>query len=105
NATKAAKTLAQALSGDLVKGAQDLNKTYGFLNPAIEENIRQLQLSGDRAGATQIILKAIEEDNKKAADSVNFLTNAWNLLANAADKAKNAIGSALGGGSRDEKLA
>jgi hypothetical protein len=102
-ATEATKDLAQALGGDLVKGAEELNKTYGFLNPAIEENIRQMQRNGDRAGATQVILNAMSADNLKAADNLGILTKAWNAVANAAAAAKNAIGAAVAAGPSDEQ--
>ncbi len=105
DATKATKTLAQALGGDLVKGAQELNKTYGFLNPAIEDNIRLLVNQGERTKAQQLIINAIEEDNKRAEETVNGLTVAWNFMANAADKAWNASKRFFGNGNRDSNLA
>jgi hypothetical protein len=104
NATDATKALAQALSGDLVRGAQDLDKTYGFLNPAIEDNIRKLQNQGERAKAVQVIIDAMAADNKKAADSVGFLGNAWEALGNTFSKVKNIVGAGIAGNT-DEQIA
>ncbi len=103
DATEATKDLAQALSGDLVKGAQQLSQTYGFLNPAIEDNIRKLVNQGDRAKAQQLIINAISADNKRAEATVSDLTKAWEFLGNTYSKVKNIVGAALSE-SPDEEL-
>jgi phage-related minor tail protein len=82
-ATKATQALAKALSGDLVKGAQELNTTYGFLNGTIQDQIQALVQQGDRTGAVQVIINAMAGDNQKAADSVGVLSKAWSALGNA----------------------
>ncbi len=95
DATNATKDLAEALSGDLVKGAEKLNQTYGFLNPAIEDNIRKLVNQGDRAKAQQLIINAMASDNKRAEATVSDLAKAWEFLGNTYSKVKNSIGDAL----------
>ncbi len=103
DATDATKDLAQALSGDLVKGAQQLSQTYGFLNPAMEDNIRKLVNQGERAKAQQIIINAMASDNKRAEATVSDLAKAWEFLGNTYSKVKNVVGSALNE-SPDEEL-
>lgn len=105
NATEATKTLASAMSGDLVAGAKELNKTYGFLNPQLEDNIRSLQVQGQRVEAVQLIINAMDADNKRAAESVGLLTKAWDALGNAASKAKNVLGGSLAPASNEDQLA
>jgi phage-related minor tail protein len=56
DATDATKEFASALSGDLVKGAEKINQTYGVLNSASLEYIRTLELQGNRSAAIQVII-------------------------------------------------
>jgi phage-related minor tail protein len=60
-ATEAAKALAKALSGDLVNGAQELDKVYGALDGRTLQYIATLQATGDKQQAQQVILNAITE--------------------------------------------
>ncbi len=82
DATDATKKLAAAFSGDLTKGADELNKTYGFLDSGLRKQIETLQLSGDRMGAVQVIIDKMAPANIKAAQSVDFLTRAWTGFKN-----------------------
>lgn len=93
DATEATKTFAKVLSGDLVQGAQELNKTYGFLDSRTREYIRTLELQGERSKAIQVIVDAMAADNQKAADSVGTLGRAWSGFINIASRVKDAIGS------------
>lgn len=93
-APEAAKVFAAALSGDLVKGAQELDKVYGALDGRTLQYVATLQATGDKQQAQQIIINALAEQNKKAEDSVGNLTKAYNLLGNAASAASNVIGKA-----------
>jgi hypothetical protein len=102
---EASKTFAKAFSGDVATGAEELNKTYGFLNASTRDYIRTLELQGDRSKAIQVVLDAIAKDNKRAEDSVSLLTKAYDLLANAASKAKNAIGAGTAPQSNEDQLA
>ncbi len=82
DATEATKKLASAFSGDLAKGADELNKTYGFLDSATRKQIESLQLVGDRMGAVQIIIDKMAPSNIKAAEGVGVLTKAWAAFKN-----------------------
>lgn len=103
DATDATKTLAEALSGDLVQGATKIDQTYGALNSGTLEYIRTLELQGDRSKAIQVILDAIAPANQKAADSVGILTKAYQALAGAMSSIKN--GPTGGGESQQDQLA
>lgn len=94
DATEATKDLAQSLGGDLVKAAEKLNSTYGFLDAKSRDYIRTLELQGGRTQAIQFIVDAMAKDNQKAADSLSFVSKAWDAVANAASRAKNIVGSA-----------
>jgi hypothetical protein len=86
DATKATKEFTGALSGDLVKGAEKLNQTYGTMNSATMELIRTLESQGNRTAAVQVIIDSIGGSNKKAADSVSFLSKAYDALGNVMDR-------------------
>lgn len=88
DATAATKTFADALSGDLVKGAEKIDQTYGVLNSSSLEYIRTLELQGDRSKAIQVIIDAIAPSNKQAADSVGLLSKAYQVLAGAMSQVK-----------------
>lgn len=86
DATKAAKEFTGALSGDLVKGAEKLNQTYGTMNSATLDLVRTLEMQGNRTAAVQVIIDSISDANKKAADSVSFLSKAYDVLGNVMDR-------------------
>ncbi|MCP1832839.1 phage tail length tape measure family protein [Bradyrhizobium sp. USDA 4545] len=89
DATDATKDLANALSGDLVKGAEELNKTYMAFDAPALQYIQTLQTTGEKARAVQFIVDSIAPANQKAADSVGFLTKAYQALAGAMSLIKN----------------
>jgi hypothetical protein len=105
DAADATKTLAKALSGDLVKGAEQLDQTYGFLDGRTREYIADLQAAGQTTKAQQVIIDATAEANRKAADSVDVLSKAWAFLGNTLSSLKNAIPNALSGGPLEDRLA
>jgi hypothetical protein len=82
NAADSTKEFAKALSGDLVKGANDLDKVYGALDGRTMQYITTLQATGERQLAQQIIVSALGEQNKKASDSVDVLTKSYLYLKN-----------------------
>lgn len=94
DAKEATTDLAQALGGDLTKAAEKLNMTYSFLDAKGRDYIRTLELQGGRTQAIQFIVDQMAKDNEKAAESLSFVAKAWDAVANAASRAKNAIGSA-----------
>ncbi|MES5483570.1 phage tail length tape measure family protein [Bradyrhizobium sp. INPA03-11B] len=83
DAATATKTLAGALSGDLVKGAEEINKTYMSLSASTLDYIGVLQNQGERTKATQIIIDSMKPANERAAESVGVLTKAWQALSGA----------------------
>ncbi|MGY3590126.1 hypothetical protein ACVIGB_010290 [Bradyrhizobium sp. USDA 4341] len=89
DATKATKDFASALSGDLVDGAKELNRTYGSMSSATLDYIQTLQVQGDRSKAQQVIIDSITPASLKAADSLGWLTKAYNALGNAMSAIKN----------------
>ncbi|WLA80279.1 phage tail length tape measure family protein [Bradyrhizobium elkanii] len=101
----ASKAFAKAFSGDVVSGAEELNKTYGFLNATTRDYIRTLELQGDRSGAIQVVLDGIRKDSEAAANSVGLLSKAYDYLANAASRAKNAVGASTAPQSNEDQLA
>ncbi len=101
----ASKTFAKAFSGDVVSGAEELNKTYGFLNATTRDYIRTLELQGNRSAAIQVIIDAIAKDSLRAAESTSLWAKAYDYLANAASKAKNAIGAGTTPQSNEDQLA
>ena len=103
DATKATHALAEAFSGDLVKGAEKIDQTYGALNSTTLEYIRTLELQGDRSKAIQVILDAIAPANREAANSVGILTKAYQALAGAMSSIKN--GPSLSAASPQDQLA
>lgn len=82
DATEATKTFANAISGDLVKGIQEIDQRYGALNAKTIEHIRTLVEQGDKTGALQVYINAIAAANKRAEDSVGGLTRAWQGFKN-----------------------
>lgn len=101
----ASKAFAKAFSGSVVDGAEELNKTYGFLNATTRDYIRSLELQGERSAAIQVVINAIAKDNAAAADSVSLLGKAYDYLANAASKAKNVIGAGTAPQTNEDQLA
>ncbi|WLB14833.1 phage tail length tape measure family protein (plasmid) [Bradyrhizobium elkanii] len=101
----ASKAFAKAFSGSVVDGAEELNKTYGFLNATTRDYIRSLELQGERSAAINFVIQAMAKDNAAAADSVSLLGKAYDYLANAASKAKNVIGAGTAPQSNEDQLA
>ncbi|ODM71674.1 phage tail length tape measure family protein [Bradyrhizobium elkanii] len=104
DATEATKDLAGALSGDLVKGAENLNKTYMAFDASALEYIQTLQTTGERAKAVQFIVDSIAPANQRAADSVSFLTKTYQALAGAMSLIKNGPPAIVTGGTPQERL-
>jgi hypothetical protein len=92
--TAAAADLAKIMGGDLVSAAMQLNQTYGTIDGKTLEYIRTLQNQGDRQQAIQVIMDKIAPTNQRAVESLGTLEQAWNLVGNAIDRAKRAVGSA-----------
>ena len=96
DATQATKDFASALSGDLVEGIKKLDAPYGSLNADTLEHIRNLDLQSagalDASAKTQALqawIDGLASTNKKAAESVGGLSQAYQLLSNVMAGIKN----------------
>lgn len=103
-AKDAAKQLAQALA-DPSTGADKLNQQLGFLDGRTRELIITLSNQNRTQEAQKLIIDGVAQSTENATRTLGFFERAWNLVGNAASVAKNAIGSALSGGSDEERLA
>lgn len=83
----AAETLGRALASPS-QGIERLQRSIGYLNPALIASIKEMEQMGDTLGAQDKVLKAIEERiggtagemNKGLTGSVKALTKAFNEL-------------------------
>lgn len=89
DAKKATEAFSNALSGDLVKGAEKLNQTYGTMNSATFEQIKLLEMAGNRTAAAQVIIDSMQKSNLKAADTVSLLGKGYQALSNVLDRIAN----------------
>jgi tail length tape measure protein len=105
DATAATKTLAQALSGDLVKGMDDLNKATGDFSTKDREFIQSLQAAGKETEARQFMIDKMSESLRKAAEQTGFWSDQWNRFKQAVSSAGENLGKALSGGDLEERLA
>jgi hypothetical protein len=92
SAKEAGTKLTQLFAGDLDKAVDQLSKTYSEFNPTIRENVRLLELQGNRGAATQLIIDTIAESNRKAAETTSLWAKSVALLGNAYDAVKNKVG-------------
>jgi hypothetical protein len=100
---EAAKKLGEAFA-DPVKGAQSLNKEYGFLSAATLQQIRTYQELGNAQAAQLTLIKAFEPTLDQLNEKTGTLTTAWRGLWNAGSNVASMLGSALSGGSDEEQL-
>lgn len=82
DASEATKTFASALSGDLVKGLQEIDQRYGALDSSTTEYIRTLADQGNKTQALQVYINAIAPANQRAEASVTSLSKAWQGFKN-----------------------
>jgi len=104
----ATKTLAAAFA-DPSKGAVELNKSLGFLNDKLAQTIKNLQESGDVAGAQRALFDAWKQSVEGAAETIDknrsAFSKAWNWTKNTFSDADTALGDRLNGPSREDQLA
>lgn len=104
-ATDAAKTLAAAFV-DPTRGAQELNKQIGFLDARTLDYIRTAQAQGRLGEAQRALSETLGQSIQGAADRTSNLAKAWDAVWNAATRAWDGIGAAVGGQiSLEDKLA
>jgi phage-related minor tail protein len=93
----ATSELAKAFSGDVVRGAEQLNEKLGFLDARTRSYIKTLQDQGNRQAAIKVTLDAMRPSIDGAAERVNVFTKAWQSLAAAASNAADRAGQAAAG--------
>ncbi|MEA3151929.1 MAG: hypothetical protein QOD56_2868 [Gammaproteobacteria bacterium] len=101
---EAAKKLGEVFA-DPVKGAQSLNKEYGFLNASTLQQIRNYQALGDEQSAQLTLIKAFEPTLDKLNEKTGLVSRAWTALWNAGSNVNSAVGSFLSSGSDEDQLA
>jgi hypothetical protein len=102
---EAAKKLGDAFA-DPVKGAETLNKEYGFLTASTLAQIRTYVQLGDAQNAQLTLIRAFEPTLDKLNEKTGFLTTSWRALWNTGSNITSMLGSGLaGGGSDQEQLA
>jgi hypothetical protein len=101
---EAAKKLGAAFA-DPVKGAETLNKEYGFLNASTLEQIRTYQALGDSQNAQLTLMRAFEPTIDKLIEKSGGLSVSWKSFKNLASDLTSATGSFLSGGTDQQQLA
>lgn len=91
---EAAQTLAKAMA-DPVRGADDLNQRLGFMDAAMQRQIKNLTEQNRLAEAQRLIMDGIKDATKNASDMTGFWSKAWTGLSNAASNAYNWLGNEL----------
>lgn len=86
----------------VTKYALEANKQYHFLDAAMYEHIKKLEEEGRAEDAESLVLDALDRKYGNTTKSVGFLTGAINLLSNAWNSFKNAVG---GGTTIDDRIA
>jgi phage-related minor tail protein len=107
SAAEASNALMKAFK-DPMKGAQELNAHMNFLNQTQMENIRLMQASGDKDGATALALellgKHLEGTTNKFAEQGGYIERTTKALSNYYDKLKEHASSWGSAGTPKEDL-
>lgn len=100
-----------ALAGDPVQALQQLGEQYGFLNPQIVEQVQQMVNAGDKTGAYEAVLAALNDRmsdfSKSQQQYFKDVNSWWDILIgkseaylNWQDKIKSREGAAQSSGSQ-----
>ncbi|OHV17768.1 hypothetical protein BK022_03680 [Methylorubrum extorquens] len=104
----AAKEFGAAFA-DPARGAEALNQRLAILNATQLENIRRLDMQGDRLGAQRALLNAYRDGIRGIVDDTSawgrMMTTVGDTVSNAWDRAGRAIEKSLGGGTLEQQLA
>jgi hypothetical protein len=107
DATKATSELARLLR-DPAKGAAELADGINLLSGAMLDHIRRLSESGRHTEAQRVLVEALAQRVKGAAEETSIWARAWNAVAtyasNAADAMGKAIDRSLNGPTLDERI-
>lgn len=93
-AKEAAQELAKALASPL-EGADALNIKLGFLDGRTREYIATLVSQNQKQEAQAVLLRNLTPAIQEATNTLGPFEKAWDAVANAAIRAKNAIGQAI----------
>ncbi|WP_264045512.1 phage tail length tape measure family protein [Methylobacterium flocculans] len=97
DATDATKEFADAFA-DPTAGALALNKTLGFLDFTMLENIRRMQESGDRLGAQKLFMEGVASATAGASSKLSFFAREWQEFKTNTSNDVDAIGGFLSKG-------
>lgn len=97
DATDATKLFGDAFA-DPAAGALDLNKTLGFLDFTMLENIRRMQESGDRLGAQKLLIQGVGTATTDATSKLGFFARQWQEFKTNTSNEFDAIGGVLSKG-------
>lgn len=104
----AAKEFGAAFA-DPVRGAEALNQRLAILNATQLENIRRLDMQGDRLGAQRALLNAYRDGIRGITDETSawsrMMTTVGDTVSNAWDRVGRSIEKSLGGGTMEQQLA
>lgn len=101
---EATKTLAADFA-DPTKGAEALNKQFGFLDGAQMELITHLDAGGQRLQAQGVLLEDLRNRIQGAADVTSIWARAWDLVASGASNAVAAAGRYVSPMTPEDELA
>jgi len=108
DAAEATKELAGLLK-DPAKGADELASRFNLLSGVMLDHIRRLTESGRAAEAQRVLVEALGQRVKGAAEETSIWARAWDAVArgasNAADAVGKAINRAVNGPSLEERIA
>lgn len=90
----AGKELASAFA-DPSKGAEELNKRFGFLSADLQTQIQRQQAAGNLEGARQTLQEAYNRALAETTQRTSVLSSTFEALKNSASNAWAGIGAAL----------
>jgi hypothetical protein len=100
---EAGKELASAFA-DPVKGAEELNKRFGFLSADLQTQIQRQQAAGNIEGARQTLQDAYNRALAETTTRTNVLSSAFDALKNSASNAWGRLGQSLSAPTAQEGL-
>lgn len=90
----AAEALAKSLS-DPIRGADELNQRFGFMDAAQRRSIQNLVEQNRIAEAQRIIIAGIQSSIEGASEATGFWSKTWTAISNAISNAWDGLGKIL----------
>lgn len=100
---EAGKELAASFA-DPSKGADELNKRFGFLSADLQTQIQRQQASGNIEGARQTLQEAYNRALAETTTRTNVLSTAFEALKNSASNAWSRLGQSLSASTPQQNL-